>query len=228
MKPEANALWLFRRRTSPIEALRFGNYIAIPPCKPLTFLERYFHEAGHIIGWNLSFKDRDVLTPDEAKIAKVANIDFKTRAMVLTALKLNIPGQEKLLFDFANSILDTFTKRNFDLSVIRVHYNFPRERLDKIARRMQKKATTYIVTNTGEIQLTSSRDGRNDEIPSYATMRACIKIMENTLDLPLIKYHKIGEGFSSSHARAFNIVDRAYTQNGIILPSYLDVVGKNY
>lgn len=227
MNREVNPGWFFRKK-APIEAMRLGDSIAIPPRKPLVFLERYFHEAGHIIGWNLSFKGLEVLTPDEAKIAKVENMDPETKAKVIAALRSNKPGQEELLVDFAKSVLQTYTKGNFDLSIIKVHYNFSEKKLVEIARRLQKKATTYIVLDDGQIKLTSSKKGRDDEIPSYATMRACIKIMENTLGLPEIKYTVNRDAINTSHGRAFVIVDEAYSRSGMILPSYLDMIGKNF
>lgn len=207
--------------------LTIGNEIFLVRSKPLDFLKNYWHEAGHIIGDELSFVNGDVLTPNEAKKTSLNLSRKEVFKAALILFRVNFPGQDSFSIDLANRILKVFTKGNFDINKIILHNKLTDEELKRLIDENDAEETSTI-NATGERILKSTRDGRNIEIPAFSTDIACRHILMNSLGLEQKAGFEKGKyPYESSHARAMNLVIQAYTHHGYVLPSMLDLINKN-
>ena len=200
--------------------------VTIPPLNYINRMATYFHEAGHVLGDELSFLNRKVLTPDEVKKSKV-DFSVKERFSLLKRLYL----KEEKTFDtnelnLWNRILDVFTKGNFDSSEMEL-YCVPQEVFDEEVG-LISFSSTFRRGSQGEVVPISSRQGRNRELSSCATTIGCLTILENSLAVSIlgkkvldfeIAYPKM----AGSHQRANNVVAKAYESVGWVIPSDLDL-----
>lgn len=218
-----------RHKTKPVKffGLRIGNEIFLPRFKPVDFLSHYWHEAGHIIGDELSFVKGDVLTPDEVKKTKLNLSRKEAFKIILILFRINFPGQEMFAIDLANRILTVFTKGNFDNNKIILHNNLTDEEFKSLVNENTPSETTAL-NEAGEITTISTKKGRDKEISAYTADAACKHILMNSLGIEKGVGYKKGEfPYDSSHTRAINIVIQAYTHHGYVLPSMLDLINKS-
>ncbi len=221
-------------RIHRIYGLRQGNEVYLSTSSPLAFFDRYWHETGHVIGDQLSFQKDQVLSPDAILALDALNIEHAVgfnRIDTLELFKLiveqNRPtvGISGRLKPVADKILSIYTRSNFDVSTIILHSDTSLERIEEIVKGDQVSTTEK--NAGGELVAISSREGRNIEIPAYATESGCIIILEKLLSL--IERYVVIEMIdpdAPSHSRALRLVTRSYGRPDMRLPSGKDFLDK--
>ena len=212
--------------------VRIERDIYLVESSPVNFLLRYFHEIGHILGDDLSYRDGDILTPAEV-VSTQAPIDYSETFMLFSQV-ISAPGYDRvnnLTIESANIILNTFTLGKFDPTSIKLHYPVTQEELEDLLKSAHE-TPGIIINEKGELEGVNTKDGRDAEISAMAVEIGCLKILENTInslspqDLLSITVQREDKG--DSHSRAMKIVERTYQPNrSFILPSAKDL-GKRY
>ncbi len=199
------------------------NHILLPTLKPSEFFGAFWHEYGHPIGKALSFLQGQVLTPDE---------------VMATAIPLSLPTRTKLMYDLmfhdkpkaglnealvptAMKVLKVFTKGNFDFSKYILELDYP---YGELVKRVQRDPNNVTVTTDelGELKGIASKEGRKTELSPIAVEAGCNKILANSISsLLTYKFERVDH--DSSHAKAWTVVHRAYSQKGYIIPSEKDL-----
>jgi hypothetical protein len=204
-----------------------GNDIYLPPAIFPDRFSFYTHESRHIIGEKLSFVRGDVLTPDEVKKTKI-KLSFEEHGVLYDGSESEEKGHiSQAELSILNRTIAVYTKGNFDVGSINLH-NLSEKDFINLASQFEDKNRFYR-NEDGKLFSVSSRKGRNAEIDSIATNIACLTILENSLAIWIFRW-KIYETLRfrlarkpGSHGRAQEIVKRAYSIKGMILPSSLDL-----
>lgn len=206
---------------------------------PGEFVRGYTHEIGHILGDEFSFRNGDVLTPQEVKTAKL-DISFHQKVRLLWELAVGVyplpDGVSDFMVQVGNDLLSVFTRGKFDPATINLRRDMHKEEFNRLLREKvnnyQGGLNTFAPNEENDsFVIISSKEGRNDELPAIATEIGCQYILANTLSsLPFVNasYPRL-KGldpvfFQSSHGRAFRIISRAYgDKSRLKIPSLLDL-----
>ena len=223
-----------------ISGYRDGKEIWIRKSDAINLLDNYFHEVGHVLGDIMSFRNGDVLTPDEVKL----NIPEFPREKLIRLHQLLFakspflrnPKDIQEIIQYSNRIMMVFTKGKFKPGsrfkprMIRLHTDISQNDLLRTIRQ-HGGANTIHFTSDDTIEYVDGRNGRNSEISSHVTEIACLRLHENAIRVYDSTYAVINSPPQSpAHRRAFLIVQRAYVGNGWTVPSRADLrqdLGKN-
>ncbi|CAN5307364.1 hypothetical protein BH10PAT1_BH10PAT1_4470 [soil metagenome] len=162
------------------------------------FLSTYFHETGHYMGVNTSF--REILSPKMYRTTQL-NISKFHKAILFRAIMLkdNPIILRPFIFNIANQTLNLFFRNNFDPNMLDIHILSP----DKL------KSVFMEGEDVNGYTYKNDREIRNLEVDAFTVQVGCLKIIENTLksiDIPI-------SGSTPTHTRAINIVSRAFYRN---------------
>ncbi len=198
--------------------------IYLPVLKPFSLLRLYFHEMGHVIGSELSFKGGQVLTPSEVK-SSACPISITELIRLLGYLSLDYPAlyQDIYLMPSANAALSIFTKGNFDPLTVTVHENVSREGIEALVKKNNIAGFAGKLQEDGELVTSYNRNIRNVELPATAVEIGCLWLLEKQLRSYFPgKTMILNEPVFPSHNIAFRIAARAYSHD-LIIPSLIDL-----
>lgn len=208
-----------------------GREIYLPPSSMINLVANASHEAGHIIGDELSFqgrngKDQEVITFKELKASSpfILLTDEEIEYLTCNLNKQNAVLEENTI-SIIKKLLAVFTKGNFDTESIHFN-NISQEELNKSIASSKVNTVEAIGEEDMHFRAVSSREGRNEEVPPMVCQVICMEIFQNILQnyCLLEDYQTISSPDfpSSSHQRAYKIVEEAYSR-GWVLPSSFDM-----
>ncbi|MBI5151277.1 MAG: hypothetical protein HZA34_01755 [Candidatus Pacebacteria bacterium] len=214
-----------------ILGLTVGSSMYFPPLSAIELFISMLHEAGHVLAKKLSARNEEILTPDKVKGTVVIFSDEEYRKLAWHFLfGWRLKEIPEVFFPVIRRLLDFYAKGNFDVYSLK----FTMCNTEEFANLVKKhKIETIKRDSDGNIILTSTRKGRDIEIPAIATEEACLrllmyeasKITRISAILSMILHittTKATEYQKSSHGRAWKIVDRAYNSRRWVLPTDLD------
>ncbi len=214
-----------------IGALSIGKEIWITPSTALRYFEKLVHEIGHTLGRELSFKEGDVLSPDEVR---QTNLQLTSPIGIIITNKIFdkfrdnttlLDKPDKELNEIIFKLVRVFTKGKFDPSKLIIYAGVPEEEIKKKIIKAGGSATSLIVESGEEMQ-TNTKKGRNMELTAIATQIACRQILQNTFKgkgITFIWRQEFDKNEDPSHFRATRIVERAYRGKNWNLPSMKDL-----
>lgn len=210
-----------------IWALSIGKEIWITPSTALEYFEKLVHEIGHTLGRELSFKEGDVLSPDEVLVTNLKKTSVMKGSEIIslfnklkdTTTRLSGPDEElnKVIFE----LVRVFAKGKFDQSKLIIHTGVSEDEIIEKIKEAGGAATTVIDESGHELQ-TNTKHGRNMELTAITTQIACRKILQNTFrdeGITFIWKQEFDMNEDPSHFRATRIVERAFKGKGWKLPS---------
>lgn len=218
-----------------LKGAQIGKDIYFTDAVGIAVILGYCHEAGHIIGDKLSFKKREVLTPDEAREALIFRkwLSYQEVKDLFNTTRFEGTKEtpvHKVVIPIANALLKVFTKDWFDESMVNFHpvtTPFEIDELIKQALREGKKCPSGIkLGHDGELLHTSNKAARDAEIPAMVTEYGCLYILANSIRQyhPTFASQYVVTATSASQRRARLIVERAYEGENWVLPSAKDLL----
>lgn len=215
------------------KGLQIGNDIYISEGIGILVLLTYCHEVGHFIAGKLSFRGRQVLTPDETKEKMLKGyLDYRANArnlfntMVFEGTEL-MPSY-KAVIPIANDLLKIYTMGWFDERMINFHpvsFQDIEHLLRKALEDGRKCSSVIKVDHEGKYVSANSKEGRNTELPALTVEYGCLHILANSIEpyQPLFLNELQWESTNRSGRRAQLIVTRAYQGRNWVLPSTRDL-----